>query len=174
MDFAVATLQRNVGLEAFDAIAGGETAGIPFSAWIAERMGLPMNYVRKKPKGFGRDAQIEGAPVAGKRVLLVEDLTTDGGSKFRFIDAIRAAEGECAHTFVLFFYDIFEQTRPALAAHGVSLHALATCAMSSPRHGRSRPSTRSRWIRSKPSSATRWAGPPSAGAWASWGIPGAS
>ena len=47
---------------------------------------------------------------AGKRVLLVEDLTTDGGSKFRFIDAIRAAEGECAHTFVLFFYDIFEQT----------------------------------------------------------------
>ena len=126
MDFAVATLQRNVGLEAFDAIAGGETAGIPFSAWIAERMGLPMNYVRKKPKGFGRDAQIEGAPVAGKRVLLVEDLTTDGGSKFRFIDAIRAAEGECAHTFVLFFYDIFEQTRPALAAHGVSLHALAT------------------------------------------------
>ena len=62
--------------------------------------------------------------MAGKRVLLVEDLTTDGGSKFRFIDAIRAAEGECAHTFVLFFYDIFEQTRPALAAHGVSLHAL--------------------------------------------------
>ena len=126
MDFAVATLQRNVGLEAFDAIAGGETAGIPFSAWIAERMGLPMNYVRKKPKGFGRDAQIEGAPVAGTRVLLVEDLTTDGGSKFRFIDAIRAAQGKCAHTFVLFFYDIFEQTRPALAAHGVSLHALAT------------------------------------------------
>ena len=113
MDFAVSTLYRDVGLEQFDAFAGGETAGIPFSAWIADRMELPMNYVRKKPKGFGRDAQIEGAPVAGKRVLLVEDLTTDGGSKFRFIDAIRAAEGECAHTFVLFFYDIFPQTRPA-------------------------------------------------------------
>ena len=63
MDFAVSTLYRDVGLEAFDAIAGGETAGIPFSAWIADRMELPMNYVRKKPKGFGRDAQIEGAPV---------------------------------------------------------------------------------------------------------------
>ena len=126
MDFAVSTLYRNVGLEAFDAIAGGETAGIPFSAWIADRMELPMNYVRKKPKGFGRDAQIEGAPVEGKRVLLVEDLTTDGGSKFRFIDAIRNAGGTCGHTFVLFFYDIFPQTRPALAAHGVELHALAT------------------------------------------------
>jgi orotate phosphoribosyltransferase len=89
-------------------------------------MELPMNYVRKKPKGFGRDAQIEGAPVEGKRVLLVEDLTTDGGSKFRFIDAIRNAGGTCGHTFVLFFYDIFPQTRPALAAHGVELHALAT------------------------------------------------
>jgi len=44
-------------------VAGGETAGIPFAAWIAERMGLPMVYVRKKPKGFGRDARIEGAPV---------------------------------------------------------------------------------------------------------------
>ena len=58
MDFAVSTLLRDAGFEAFDAIAGGETAGIPFAAWIAERMGLPMQYVRKKPKGFGRDAQI--------------------------------------------------------------------------------------------------------------------
>ena len=64
MDFAVSTLAREVGAEAFDAVAGGETAGIPFSAFIAERLELPMNYVRKKPKGFGRDAQIEGAPVA--------------------------------------------------------------------------------------------------------------
>ncbi|MFN3615417.1 MAG: orotate phosphoribosyltransferase, partial [Rubrimonas sp.] len=60
MDFAVSTLLRDAGFEQFDAVAGGETAGIPFAAWIAERMGLPMQYVRKKPKGFGRDAQIEG------------------------------------------------------------------------------------------------------------------
>jgi len=54
MDFAVATLTRDVGFEAFDAIAGGETAGIPFAAWIAERMQLPMQYVRKKPKALIR------------------------------------------------------------------------------------------------------------------------
>ena len=85
-----------------------------------------MLYVRKKPKGFGRDAQIEGAMAEGARVLLVEDLTTDGGSKLRFAEAIRAAGGEVAHTFVVFFYGIFPQTEPALAAHGLKLHYLAT------------------------------------------------
>ena len=91
-------------------MAGGETAGIPFAAWIAERLALPMLYVRKKPKGFGRDAQIEGAMAEGARVLLVEDLTTDGGSKLRFAEALRAAGAEVAHTFVVFYYGIFPQT----------------------------------------------------------------
>lgn len=126
MDFACARLLRDAGFAAFDAVAGGETAGIPFAAWIAERMGLPMLYVRKKPKGFGRDAQIEGAMREGQRILLVEDLTTDGGSKIRFAEAIRAAGGEVAHTFVVFFYGIFPRTIPALAGHGLRLHYLAT------------------------------------------------
>lgn len=126
MDFAVAKVQRDAGFARFDAVAGGETAGIPFAAWISERMGLPMLYVRKKPKGFGRDAQIEGAMAEGARVLLVEDLTTDGGSKIRFAEALRAAGAEVAHTFVIFFYGIFAQTEPALAGHGLKLHYLAT------------------------------------------------
>ena len=107
-------------------MAGGETAGIPFAAWIAERLALPMLYVRKKPKGFGRDAQIEGALTEGARVLLVEDLATDGGSKLRFAEAVRAAGGEVAHTFVVFFYGIFPRTEAALAEHGLRLHYLAT------------------------------------------------
>jgi orotate phosphoribosyltransferase len=126
MDFSVQQVTRAAGLERFDAVAGGETAGIPFAAWIAERMGLPMLYVRKKPKGFGRDAQIEGDLKPGARVLLVEDLTTEGGSKIMFADAIRAAGGECGHTMVVFFYDAFPGTRDRLAAHGLELHALAT------------------------------------------------
>ena len=81
MDFLTVTVMREAGFEAFDNIAGGETAGIPFAALVAERMGLPMTYVRKKPKGYGRNARIEGVMAEGERVLLVEDLTTDGGSK---------------------------------------------------------------------------------------------
>ena len=93
MDFATATILREAGFEQFDSVAGGETAGIPFAAWISERMGLPMQYIRKKPKGFGRNAQIEGEMPEGSRVLLVEDLTTDGGSKIKFAEAIRDCRG---------------------------------------------------------------------------------
>jgi orotate phosphoribosyltransferase len=126
MELAVETLVRAAGAEAFDAVAGGETAGIPFAAWIAERLDLPMIYVRKKPKGFGRNARIEGTFEAGARVLLVEDLATDGGSKLNFVEAIRQAGGEVAHCFVIFNYGIFPQGVAALGDAGVALHGLAT------------------------------------------------
>jgi orotate phosphoribosyltransferase len=126
MDFLAVTVMRNAGLEAFDNIAGGETAGIPFAALVAERMALPMTYVRKKPKGYGRNARIEGAMSEGERVLLVEDLTTDGGSKISFVDAIRDTGASCAHTAVIFYYGIFPETEKTLGDHGVTLHHLCT------------------------------------------------
>ncbi|MCL3883413.1 orotate phosphoribosyltransferase [Marivita sp. GX14005] len=126
MDFLTVTVMRNAGFEAFDNIAGGETAGIPFAALVAERMALPMTYVRKKPKGYGRNARIEGDMSEGQRVLLVEDLTTDGGSKLSFVDAIRKTGASCAHTAVIFYYDIFPETEKTLGDHGVSLHHLCT------------------------------------------------
>ncbi|MBP0480941.1 orotate phosphoribosyltransferase [Sagittula salina] len=126
MDFLTVTVMRDAGFEAFDNIAGGETAGIPFAALVAERMGLPMTYVRKKPKGYGRNARIEGAMSEGERVLLVEDLTTDGGSKLSFVDAIRETGATCAHTAVIFYYGIFPETIRTLGDHGVTLHHLCT------------------------------------------------
>ena len=126
MDFLTVTVMRDAGFEAFDNVAGGETAGIPFAAMVAERMALPMTYVRKKPKGYGRNARIEGAMSEGQRVLLVEDLTTDGGSKLSFVDAIRETGASCAHTAVIFYYGIFPETIETLKAHGVSLHHLCT------------------------------------------------
>ena len=85
-----------------------------------------MQYVRKQPKGFGRDAQIEGHLVEGQNVLLVEDLTTDGGSKVKFCDALRAAGAEVTDAIVVFFYDIFPGAVEKLAEHGITLHHLAT------------------------------------------------
>jgi orotate phosphoribosyltransferase len=126
MDFLTCTILRDAGFEAFTNIAGGETAGIPFAALVAERMGLPMTYVRKKPKGYGRNARIEGAMGEGDRVLLIEDLTTDGGSKLSFVDAIRETGATCAHTAVIFYYGIFPETTKVLGDHGVSLHSLCT------------------------------------------------
>lgn len=124
MDGLVARLDATCGVQAFDAVAGGETAGIPFAAWIAERMGLPMLYVRKQPKGFGRNAQIEGTFPEGARVLLVEDLSTDGGSKLRFASALREAGAVVTDTAVVFHYGIFPDD--AYVTAGLRLHALAT------------------------------------------------
>ncbi|MEL7115737.1 MAG: orotate phosphoribosyltransferase [Pseudomonadota bacterium] len=126
MDFMAVTVMRDAGFEAFDNVAGGETAGIPFAALVAERLALPMTYVRKKPKGHGRNARIEGVMAEGQRVLLVEDLTTDGGSKISFVDAIRETGATCGHTAVIFYYGIFPETEKTLGDHGVTLHHLCT------------------------------------------------
>ncbi len=126
MDFLAVTVMREAGFEAFTNIAGGETAGIPFAALVAERLALPMTYVRKKSKGYGRNARIEGNMNADDRVLLVEDLTTDGGSKIGFVEAIRETGATCAHTAVIFYYGIFPDTLPTLETHGITLHHLCT------------------------------------------------
>lgn len=126
MDFAAATIMSEAGFEQFDCVAGGETAGIPFAAFLAERMSLPMIYVRKQPKGHGRNAQIEGHMQEGARVLVIEDLTTAGGSMFKFIDAIRAAGGIVDHGMALFYYGIFREAEARFDNGKVALHHIAT------------------------------------------------
>ncbi|WP_442753746.1 orotate phosphoribosyltransferase [Methylocystis sp. JAN1] len=125
-DFATRTIERDIGYESLDVVAGGETAGIPFAAWISDSLMLPMQYVRKKPKGFGRNARIEGDLRENGRALLVEDLATDGGSKKDFVQALRDSGQRCEHVFVFFFYDIFAGAREDMAGIGVKLHYLAT------------------------------------------------
>jgi orotate phosphoribosyltransferase len=85
-----------------------------------------MQYVRKKPKGFGRNAQIEGDIREGARTLLVEDLTTDGRSKINFCRALREAGALVDHVYVNFYYDIFPESRTTMSELGVKLHYLAT------------------------------------------------
>jgi orotate phosphoribosyltransferase len=125
MDFAAEIIKEKC--PGTDFIAGGETAGIPYAAFIAERLGAPMLYVRKKPKGFGRMAQIEGCmDEEGKKVILVEDLQTDGGSKKAFIDVLREAGAVVEHSFVVFHYGIFQASIDNMKEAKVSLNSLAT------------------------------------------------
>ena len=125
-ELAVEKIGRHVGYESIDVVAGGETAGIPFAAWIADRLLTPMAYVRKQPKGFGRNALIEGDVPEGRRTLLVEDLTTDGQSKVRFATALRDAGAIVDHAFVVFFYGVFPGSFETLARMQVALHHLCT------------------------------------------------
>ncbi len=126
MEFAAGTILRDAGFEQFDMVAGGETAGIPYAAWMAERLGLPMQYVRKNPKGFGRNAQIEGDVREGARTLLVEDLSSDGRSKINFCKALRDAGAVVDHVYVNFYYDIFPESKQIFEDLNVRLHHLAT------------------------------------------------
>jgi orotate phosphoribosyltransferase len=119
-------IRDTLDVKTIDAVAGGETAGIPFAAWIADRLALPMIYIRKQPKGFGRNARIEGVIKEGDTIVLIEDLATDGGSKMSFIEGIRDAGAECAHTFVVFHYGIFPEGIKKLNDADVALHGLTT------------------------------------------------
>ena len=117
-----------IGLDAFDVVAGGETAGIPFAAWLAWELNRPLVYVRKRPKGHGRTQQIEGQLVENARVLLVEDLVTDGGSKRAFQTGIQNAGGRIDHCLCVFEYFSeragLAEARVNLDAHGLTLHGL--------------------------------------------------
>ncbi|MBI1214783.1 MAG: orotate phosphoribosyltransferase [Alphaproteobacteria bacterium] len=126
IEHAVATLAAECDLSKVDYIAGGETAGISYAAWISEELSKPMLYVRKKPKGFGRGAQIEGEMKDGARVLLVEDLTTDGGSKIAFAEALRDGGAVVSDVFSVFFYGIYKESPALFEDAGLSLHYLAT------------------------------------------------
>jgi len=109
---------------AIDCIAGGETAGIPFAAWLAEKMNAPFVYIRKKPKGHGLTSQVEGKLESGQSVLLYEDLITDGVSKINFIEGIRHAGGKVDHCLVVL--DRLEGGENKLAQENVKLHAVVT------------------------------------------------
>ena len=126
IQLGVDLLQSEGVLDATDMMAGGETAGIPYAAWLSEATSKPMLYVRKEPKGFGRRARIEGNFDDGKHVLLVEDLATDGGSKLNFVNALREAGATVSDSFVVFYYGVFAGALDSLEEAGITLRYLAT------------------------------------------------
>ena len=110
----------------FDLVAGGETAGIPYAAIISEKIKKPMVYIRKKPKGFGQNQQIEGHFKEKEKAILIEDLATDGGSKVVFVEAMRKAGLIVNDIFVIFYYDIFNLENSVLPKLNVNIHSLCT------------------------------------------------
>ncbi len=89
-----------------DVIAGCATAGIPHAAWLADRLNLPMVYVRSKPKAHGKGNQIEGGSVQGKNVVVIEDLISTGGSSLEAVEALRKAGAEVLEVMSIFSYGL--------------------------------------------------------------------
>jgi orotate phosphoribosyltransferase len=123
-DVYVKLIQKKLGKEGFDRIAGIPTAGIPFASLVAYQLRKPFLYIRQRTRLHGRERRIEGILMPGDRVLLVDDLITTGGSLRKAAKAIRAEGGIVNHAVVLL--DREEEGKHRLAEDNISLHYLLT------------------------------------------------
>lgn len=128
MDAAARAAAPLVDQQGITAVVGSESSGIAFAAWLADRLALPMLYLRKRPIGWGVQAQLQGRlPQAGANVLLVDDVTTDGRSKRAAAAALRQAGTQVTDAIVLFDYAIYPHAAAEAAAQqALQLHALAS------------------------------------------------
>ncbi len=121
----LALLRDRDRLTGIDVIAGAESSGIAFAAWVAESLTLPMVYVRKEARGMGPAAQVVGDIRHGDRVLLVDDMMAAARSKAAFCEALAAAGATVQDILVLFDYGTFP-TVDVLSRWNPRIHALAT------------------------------------------------
>ena len=112
-----------------DVIAGTATAGIPQAAWLADRLALPMAYVRSKPKEHGQKNSVEGVVERGQRVVLVEDLVSTGGSSINAAQAVQEEAGaDVVAVLAIFSYGL-DRARAAFSDVGLPLYTLTDLAV---------------------------------------------
>ena len=116
--------QLTKAYERIDAIVGVATAGIPHAALVADRLGLPMAYVRSSAKKHGRQNRIEGRLSEGDRVIVIEDLVSTGGSSLEAVEALRAAGFTVLATLAIFTYG-FDAAEARFAKANCPLHTLS-------------------------------------------------
>ncbi|SDE76189.1 orotate phosphoribosyltransferase [Fontibacillus panacisegetis] len=107
-----------------EVIAGTATAGIPHAAFVAQKLGLPMAYIRDKAKGHGKENQIEGLIKAGQKVIVIEDLISTGGSSIKAAQAVREAGADPQAVLAIFSYQL-DKAVNAFAEAGVPLQTLS-------------------------------------------------
>lgn len=107
-----------------EVIAGTSTAGIPHAAWVAQKLNLPMAYIRDKAKGHGKQNQIEGRIAPGQKVVVIEDLISTGGSSLKAAQAVREAGAEVSAVLAIFTYQ-FEHAMKSFEEEGFQLETLS-------------------------------------------------
>ncbi|MEK3683440.1 orotate phosphoribosyltransferase [Paenibacillus sp. FSL R10-2736] len=107
-----------------EVIAGTATAGIPHAAWVADKLGLPMAYIRDKAKGHGKQNQIEGLIAPGQKVIVIEDLISTGGSSIKAAQAVQEAGGLPLAVLAIFSYEL-DRAVDAFAAADIPLQSLS-------------------------------------------------
>ncbi len=107
-----------------EVIAGAATGGIPHAAWVAQKLDLPMIYVRDKAKGHGKQNQIEGVLNPGQKTVVIEDLISTGGSSLKVAEAVNEAGGSTIGVISIFTYE-FAKAEQAFAEKDIPVHSLS-------------------------------------------------
>ncbi|WP_440111015.1 orotate phosphoribosyltransferase [Paenibacillus sp. QZ-Y1] len=107
-----------------DVIAGTATAGIPHAAWVAQKLDLPMAYIRDKAKGHGKENLIEGLITEGQKVVVIEDLISTGGSSIKAAEAVRVAGATPLTVLAIFSYQLDKGVK-AFEEAGIPLQTLS-------------------------------------------------
>ncbi|MFH1403184.1 MAG: orotate phosphoribosyltransferase [Candidatus Altiarchaeota archaeon] len=123
VDALKSMIEDEIGVEQFDVVAGTASAGIPHAAWLSELFGKPMVYVRKKSKGHGLQKNIEGTVPEGRKVLLVEDLVSTGGSSMDAVRVLRDAGAVVEHVAAIFTYSL-PRAEKLFHDNSIQLHPL--------------------------------------------------
>lgn len=107
-----------------EVIAGTATAGIPHAAFVAQKLGLPMIYIRDKAKGHGKENQIEGLVKEGQKVIVIEDLISTGGSSIKAAQAVQQSGAEVLAVLAIFSYQL-DRAVNGFEEAGVALQTLS-------------------------------------------------
>lgn len=106
-----------------EVIAGAATGGIPHAAWVAQKLNLPMIYVRDKAKGHGKQNKIEGRLTSGQKTVVIEDLISTGGSSLKVAEAVIEAGADALAVAAIFTYQL-DRAAQAFEASGIPLYTL--------------------------------------------------
>ena len=117
-------IETEIGVENFDIIGGTSTAGIPHSVRIAEKLDKPLIYIKSDPGNTGKMSEIEGNMVSGRRVLIIEDLISKGGSALKAVKTVRDNKGTVDHCLAIFTYEM-ESSRKAFEENCCSIFTVS-------------------------------------------------
>ncbi|WP_433946166.1 orotate phosphoribosyltransferase [Paenibacillus sp. SN-8-1] len=107
-----------------EVIAGTATAGIPHAAFVSQKLGLPMAYIRDKAKGHGKENQIEGLIKSGQKVIVIEDLISTGGSSIKAAQAVQEAGATPQAVLAIFSYQL-DKAVNAFSEAGIAIQSLS-------------------------------------------------
>lgn len=155
-------IERDIGTDGLDGVVcRTEGQGVPFATLIADRLDLPLLFVRRSREDNPHKSDVEGRVEPGARLLLVEQLVTDGSRKAALIEPLKQAGASVPELFTLFQYGIFDTIHEKLSPLGVRLHALVTWwdLLEAAGDGKFLPAEALEEIRRFLTDPTRWCGP---------------